>query len=210
LLNIIQKLFTRRCVAENKILNLFKGQFTIYIKPLQLSLPSPIAEVQRAGRYFSVRWHDWNNEQGVFARMSIASSHGARELKLPDGEERRLRIVQPLPPALIAVLQADKSSPAYIADEKLRAAAANSERAHFLPPFGALQGWRLRNDFQYYCNVLNFQYVFLRVVFAVASLFAWPRMVTASPSITPVTAPPPRKPPAPVPPTCASPTASRR
>jgi hypothetical protein len=55
---------------------------------------------------------------------------------------------------------------------KLRAAAANSERAHFLPPFGALQGWRLRNDFQYYCNVLNFQYVFLRVVFAVASLFA--------------------------------------
>jgi hypothetical protein len=40
-----------------------------------LSLPSPIAEVQRAGHYFSPRWHDWNNEQGVFARMSIASSH---------------------------------------------------------------------------------------------------------------------------------------
>jgi hypothetical protein len=53
--------------------------------------------------------------------MSIASSHGARELKLPDGELRRLRIVQPLPPVLIVALQADTSSPAYIADEELRA-----------------------------------------------------------------------------------------
>ncbi len=76
---------------------------------------------QLAADYFLSRWHDWNNEQGVFARMSIASSHGARELKLPDSEERRLRFVQPLPPALIAVLQTQKSSPAYIADEQLRA-----------------------------------------------------------------------------------------
>ena len=76
---------------------------------------------QLAADYFSSRWHDWNNEQGVFARMSIASSHGARELKLPDGEERRLRFVQPLPPALISVLQTQALSPAYIADEQLRA-----------------------------------------------------------------------------------------
>jgi len=53
--------------------------------------------------------------------MSIASSHGARELKLPDSEERRLRIVEPLSTALAAVLQSEKSSPAFIADEKLRA-----------------------------------------------------------------------------------------
>ena len=76
---------------------------------------------QLAADYFSSRWHNWDNEQRVFARMSIASSHGARELKLPDSEEWRLRFVQPLPPALIAVLQADTSSPAYIADEQLRA-----------------------------------------------------------------------------------------
>ena len=75
---------------------------------------------QLAADYFSSRWHNWDNKQGVFARMSIASSHGARELKLPSGEERRLRIVQPLPPGLIKVLQADTSSPAFIADEQLR------------------------------------------------------------------------------------------
>lgn len=78
-------------------------------------------EVQRAGRYFASRWHDWSNKQGVFARMSIASSHGVREMTLPDSEERRLRFVEPLSPALIAVMQTDKSSPAFIADEKLRA-----------------------------------------------------------------------------------------
>ena len=85
-----------------------------------VNVPNPSIPVQLAGRFFASRWHDWNNEQGVFTRLSIASSHGARELKLPDSEERRLRFVLPLPPALIAVLQADKSSPAYVADEKLR------------------------------------------------------------------------------------------
>jgi hypothetical protein len=84
-------------------------------------VPTPSIPVQLAGRYFVSRWHDWNNEQSVFARMSIASSHGARELKLPNGEERRLRFVQPLPPALIKALQEDTSSPAYIADKQLRA-----------------------------------------------------------------------------------------
>ena len=51
----------------------------------------------------------------------------AAKIDAPEGErtaepsrKRRLRIVQPLPPALIAVLQADASSPAYIADEQLR------------------------------------------------------------------------------------------
>ena len=84
-----------------------KGALTI---PLQL-----------ARAYFVSRWHDWNNKQGVIQRMSIASSHGARELKLPDSEERRLRIVEPLSTALVSVLQNEKSSPAFIADEKLRA-----------------------------------------------------------------------------------------
>jgi hypothetical protein len=52
--------------------------------------------------------------------MSIASSHGARELKLPSGEDHRLRFVQPLPPELAATLQTNESSPAYIADKRLR------------------------------------------------------------------------------------------
>jgi hypothetical protein len=86
-----------------------------------LNVPNPSIPVQLAGRYLLLCWHNWDNKQRVFVRMSIASSHGARELKLPSGEERRLRFVQPLPPALIAVLQAGTSSPAYIADEQLRA-----------------------------------------------------------------------------------------
>jgi len=42
LLYIIQKLFTRRWSAENLNFIFLKGQFTINIKPLQRSCPSPI------------------------------------------------------------------------------------------------------------------------------------------------------------------------
>ena len=53
-----------------------------------------------------------------------------------------------------------------------RAVTEGSDRAHFLPPFSRLSGWRFRNDFQANCNAAVFQYVFLRVVFATASLIA--------------------------------------
>jgi hypothetical protein len=75
---------------------------------------------REAAAYFVSRWHDWDNENRVFARMSIASSHGARELKLPDGEERRLRIVEPLNALDIEAVQTAASSPAYIVDPGLR------------------------------------------------------------------------------------------
>jgi hypothetical protein len=39
LLYIIRKLFSRRYVADDKILKLLKGLFTIYKKPLQRTLP---------------------------------------------------------------------------------------------------------------------------------------------------------------------------
>ena len=42
LLYIIQKLFSWRWAAENKIFTFLKGQFAIYIKPLQRIYPSPI------------------------------------------------------------------------------------------------------------------------------------------------------------------------
>jgi hypothetical protein len=86
-----------------------------------LNVPDPAIPVQLAGRYFASRWHDWDNENRVFVRLSIASSHGARELKLPDGEARRLRIVESLGPADIAALQTAGSSPAFIDDAGLRA-----------------------------------------------------------------------------------------
>ena len=41
LLYITRKLFSGRGVAENKVLTFLKGQFTIYIKPLQRTLHSP-------------------------------------------------------------------------------------------------------------------------------------------------------------------------
>ena len=40
--HIIRKLFLRRRVAENKISTFLKGQFTIYLKPLQRTLHSPV------------------------------------------------------------------------------------------------------------------------------------------------------------------------
>ena len=42
LLYIIQKLFSWRWATENKIFTFLKGQFAIYIKPLQRICPSPI------------------------------------------------------------------------------------------------------------------------------------------------------------------------
>ena len=42
LLYIIQNLFSWRWAAENKIFTFLKGQFTIYIKPLQRSCSSPV------------------------------------------------------------------------------------------------------------------------------------------------------------------------
>lgn len=52
------------------------------------------------------------------------------------------------------------------------AAPGAGERAHLLFPFGSLPGWRFREEFQFRSNALVFQYVLLRTVFAVASLFA--------------------------------------
>lgn len=52
------------------------------------------AKRQHAGDYFK-NWHNWDNENKVFVRMDIASSHGQRELKLPSGEDVRLKIVRP-------------------------------------------------------------------------------------------------------------------
>ena len=50
LLYIIQKLFTRRWTAKHLNFIFLKGQFTIFIKPLQRSCPSPITF---AGKYNS-------------------------------------------------------------------------------------------------------------------------------------------------------------
>jgi hypothetical protein len=82
--------------------------------------PMLSAPLQLAAAYFASSWHDWDNAQRVFARMSIASSHGARELKLPSGEDHRLRFVHPLPPELAATLQTNESSPAFVTDKRLR------------------------------------------------------------------------------------------
>jgi hypothetical protein len=74
-----------------------------------------------AGTYFRHNWHDWaNNLNNVFARMSIASAHGDRDFKLPAGEHRRLRIVEPLTDSQREALQSHPASPAYVPDAGAR------------------------------------------------------------------------------------------
>ena len=73
-----------------------------------------------AGSYFRNNWHDWMNDNSVFARMSIASAHGERDFKLPSGEEHRLRIVEPLTDSQREVLQSHPDSPAYVNDAHAR------------------------------------------------------------------------------------------
>ncbi len=65
-------------------------------------------------------WYDWLNINRVFMRMSIASAHGERDFRLPSGEERRLRIVEPLTDAERHALMSHHDSPAYIADSGTR------------------------------------------------------------------------------------------
>ena len=77
-------------------------------------LPDEPQEVKRAGRYFATSWHDWTNSNAVFPRMSIASAHGQRDVKLPDGEAHRLRIIEPLDPEDTVALQEHQSSPAFV------------------------------------------------------------------------------------------------
>ena len=69
-----------------------------------------------AGSYFRLNWHDWMNDNNVFARMSIASAHGEREYKLPSGESHRLHIIEPLTDDQRVALLSHQSSPAFVSD----------------------------------------------------------------------------------------------
>jgi hypothetical protein len=85
-----------------------------------VKVPNPTLGTQWASRYFATSWHDWTNSNFVFPRMSIASAHGERDFKLPDGDGHRLRIIEPLDPEDTAALQAAPSSPAYVYDPATR------------------------------------------------------------------------------------------
>jgi hypothetical protein len=78
------------------------------------------APAYAAGSYFRHNWHDWMNDNDVFPRMSIASAHGERDYKLPDGEGDRVRIVVPLSDAQRDALQSHPASPAYVSDADAR------------------------------------------------------------------------------------------
>ena len=80
------------------------------------SQPSP--ERIRAADYFSNGWSTWNTANCCFVRMDIASSHGTRELKLPSGDEGRLRFVRPWPLKSAAAALACKASPAFVAQAR--------------------------------------------------------------------------------------------
>lgn len=58
-------------------------------------MPEPATTPPRIGAEYFKDWYNWDNRNAVFVRMDIASSHGARELKLPSGEEHRLRVIKP-------------------------------------------------------------------------------------------------------------------
>jgi hypothetical protein len=76
--------------------------------------------VQEAGRYFATNWYSSNNDNARFQRISAASEHAERDTKLPDGEDHRLRIIEPLDPADRDALLADPASPAYVCDVAAR------------------------------------------------------------------------------------------
>ena len=78
-------------------------------------------ELQRSAAYFGNGWASWNADNLCFVRMDIASSHGTRELKLPSGDEGRLRLVRPWPLETAAVALAATASPAFVRQAKAHA-----------------------------------------------------------------------------------------
>jgi len=67
-----------------------------------------------AASYFQGSWHDWENENMPFPRLSIASFHGGCEFHLPSGEDRRLHAVHPWSQAEAMVAMSDPKSPAHL------------------------------------------------------------------------------------------------
>lgn len=67
---------------------------------------------ERTAAAYLKQWHTWTDATNVFVRMDIASSHGTREMKLPSGEERRLRIIKPWTADVVAAALSNPTSPA--------------------------------------------------------------------------------------------------
>ena len=76
--------------------------------------PSVVAAERRAANYFEYSWSTWNTDNSRFVRMDIASAHGMRELKLPDGDDWRLRFVRPWPLEVALVALQHPESPAFV------------------------------------------------------------------------------------------------
>jgi hypothetical protein len=83
---------------------------------------------ERTAAAFLKQWHTWTDATNVFVRMDIASSHGARELKLPSGEARRLRIIKPWTADVVAAALSESKSPTVFKPQHRRV----SERLAFI------------------------------------------------------------------------------
>lgn len=73
-------------------------------------------------REFFSPWVVWDSPTRVFVRMDIASNHGARELTLPSGEEKRLKVIRPWTADVINAVTTNPKSPIAFAkaDESAR------------------------------------------------------------------------------------------
>jgi hypothetical protein len=79
-----------------------------------LKTASISAASERAARYFSTCWLNWDHANICFLRMDIASSHGTREFNLPSGEDHRLRFVDPWPLVIARAALLHKRSPLFV------------------------------------------------------------------------------------------------
>jgi len=78
---------------------------------LQLSEAAAAGTTRAVAADYFRHWQAWDTATNMLVRMDIASSHGARELKLPAGEEHRLRIVRPWTAEVVAAALSDPASP---------------------------------------------------------------------------------------------------
>ena len=99
----------------------------------------------RVGADYFQQWFNWDNRNRVFVRMDIASSHGLRDLRLPSGEQHRLRIIMPWSTDVITAATTAMRSPfAFSKDHE----SARQRIVHYAGgiPRSLLQGKRILDE----------------------------------------------------------------
>ena len=101
--------------SSQSIVTVIVDDYQVITNIIAMYNDSSASSTQRAAAsYFHIEWSSWNGINKRFVRMDIASSHGTRELKMPSGDEHRLRFVGPWPLDIALSVLSHPKSPLHV------------------------------------------------------------------------------------------------